>query len=165
MMSEEQLKKAIEIFDECGLGWWTRAGAGAEHFRSHLSNVLEAFATSYSARSGTPIDSFTVFKIYPEKKNQVKAFLQAVASTSSGEMLSMVWRIIQGMEIQSLEMRYKAQQQFFLEVVLTSSHLGGKTETYTSTNIDDAALVRHLGIMKMGDKPIFDGFYALRLIG
>jgi hypothetical protein len=36
------------------------------------------------------------------------------------------------------------------------------TAIYESTNIRDAALLRHLGIMTINGAPVFDGFYALR---
>jgi hypothetical protein len=36
-------------------------------------------------------------------------------------------------------------------------------EIYESTEIDDAVVLRHLGISKMNGRPLFDGFYALNL--
>ena len=76
-------------------------------------------------------------------------------------MLVMVWRILHGDLIQSIEMKYAQKSEFRLDVTLEDPE-SGQTSRYQSLDIDDAALVRHFGIMKMSDLPLFDGFYALR---
>jgi hypothetical protein len=55
------------------------------------------------------------------------------------------------------------EKSFLLKVALSSPYVGGKPEVYESNDIDSAALVRHFGIMKMGDAPVFDGFFPLHL--
>ena len=37
------------------------------------------------------------------------------------------------------------------------------TEHYESNDIDDAVILRHLGILKIGNQGTFDGFYALNV--
>ena len=79
-------------------------------------------------------------------------------------MLVMVWRIFQGWKISRVSMQYDEDQAVFrLEVALANSPYDTQEEIYESTDIGDAALLRHFGIMTMDDKPIFDGFYALKL--
>jgi len=163
MMTEQQWGRALEILEECGLGWWTKATGNSAEFRQYLCSLMEAFAQEYTARCGEAMTSFSVFELYPRRQNQVRAFLQAVASSSSPTMLVMVWRILQGMNIKSVDMRYRMEESFSLDVTLSSPYTGGSDETYQSGDIDSAALVRHLGIMKTNGKPIFDGFYPLHL--
>ena len=75
-------------------------------------------------------------------------------------MLAMVWRRLQGMEVGEVEMKYTLQKQFMLRVKLLSPD-DGRVESYASDDIDDATVFRHLGIMKMDGRPVFDGFYPV----
>ena len=77
------------------------------------------------------------------------------------EMLLMTWRIIQGMEIKSIQFSYQRQFSFHVQVDLESPY-GEADETYNSSNINDFALFRHIGILQIGNLPVFDGFYPLR---
>ena len=93
---------------------------------------------------------------------KVEAFLQALGTTRSPQMLVMVSRILAGASIQQVTMSYAAQQNFQLQVILATPY--GETDSpYESTNINDAGLLRHFGIMTMNGQPLFDGFYALHL--
>ena len=61
-------------------------------------------------------------------------------------MLLMAWRIIQGMEIKDLRLTYRRQQAFEASVILESPY-GEEDAPYTSSKIQDFALLRHLGIL------------------
>jgi hypothetical protein len=91
----------------------------------------------------------------------VKAFLQALGATRSPEMLVMVWRILQGMRIQEIDMTYRERDSFRLRCVLNSPY-EVKPEVYESSDIVDAMLLSHLGIMEMDKGPVFEGFYPSR---
>jgi hypothetical protein len=77
-------------------------------------------------------------------------------------MLIMVWRILQGMRIQEVDMAYREQKSFRLRVVLNSPYEDA-SEVYESSDIGDAKLLRHLGTLEVDGKPVFDGFYPLRV--
>ena len=77
-------------------------------------------------------------------------------------MLLMAWRIIQGMEIKNVDVAYNRQQDFRLSVTLESPY-GDRDEIYESSSIQDFVLFRHIGIMEVDGRPVFDGFYALKL--
>ena len=97
--------------------------------------------------------------------HKVRAFLQVLKSASP-EMLVMVWRILQGMAVAGMELEYQADaSRFRLCVRLSPPHQPDQLEEYESTDINDAVVLRHLGILKMDDRPVFDGFYALNLAG
>ena len=74
----------------------------------------------------------------------------------------MAWRIIQGMEIKRIQMGYLRQDHFQMDVVLESPY-GEEDERYESSVIQDFALFRHIGIMEISGKPVFDGFYPLEV--
>ena len=76
-------------------------------------------------------------------------------------MLVMVWRLLQGAEVAEVELHYRLQKSFGLRVKVVSAE-GEPEEVYESDDIDDAAVFRHFGILKMDDHPVFDGFYALQ---
>jgi len=109
----------------------------------------------------TPEHLVAEFQRNPQK---VQAFLQVLTPVSP-DMLVMAWRILQGMRVQTLRVDYLYSSHFRLHIELSSPYGGDEPEVYESENIDDAAVLRHLGIMKMDNRPVFDGFYALNLEG
>lgn len=101
---------------------------------------------------------------YHRNPLRVRGFFQALGGTRTPAMLLMVWRIIQGMEVKEVRMRYQRQQSFELQVTLESP-TGELDPPYNSQNIHDFALFRHIGILEIGGTPVFNGFYALRVRG
>jgi hypothetical protein len=60
-------------------------------------------------------------------------------------------------------MEYREQESFSLRVVLARPGEGQDVlEGYQSSDINDAALVRHFGITTVDGLPLFDGFYRTR---
>lgn len=110
---------------------------------------------------GDAIDEDSLVRGYEQSPHKIKAFLQAMGETDSPDMLVMAWKLIQGAEIAAAELHYQLQHTFTLRVQLVSPE-DGTTDEYESQNIDDAAIFRHFGILKMGNRPVFDGFYALQ---
>lgn len=90
------------------------------------------------------------------------AFVQALVSIRSTPILCAAWRVLQGMEIERVEMRYARLSEFALRVVLRSPYDETGEEEYESLDVNDVAFVRHLGKSTVDGKPFFDGFYALR---
>jgi len=78
-------------------------------------------------------------------------------------MLLIVWRILQGLAIRRLALNDHEQQTFELlvELARTDDNSGG-CEQYRSDDINDAKLLRHLGITKVNQLPLFDGFFPFR---
>ena len=99
---------------------------------------------------------------YRRNPQQARGFFQALGGTRSPNVLLMVWRIIQGMEVKDVKIEYQRQKSIELTVILESPD--GKVDPpYTSRNISDFTLFRHIGVLELSGKPVFDGFYALRL--
>ena len=92
---------------------------------------------------------------------KVRGFLQVLGGTRTPDFLLMAWRIIQGLEIKSVSLNYQRQEQFVLQITLQSPY-GEGDEDYQSEKIQDFAVFRHVGTMEVSNRPVFDGFYALR---
>lgn len=162
-MTAEMKARVKEVFEEFGLGWWVRAGGSNEFFFNHIETLLTAVHAAYARRHGPGFDPFGIFNTARSGDWRIRAFLQAISASSSPNMLVMAWRIIQGMDIETLEMIYHSQKSFRLCVTLISPYGEVEKEPYISEKIEDAALVRHLGIMRMNGRPVFAGFSPLKI--
>jgi len=133
---------------------------------SNLLGRLNAVADRYRARVGVAV-SFAPDALASEatqNPQKVRAFLQALGSTPSPDMLVMVWRILQGLSIREVELTYREQDHFRFRVQLArTSDDVDSVEEYRSDDINDATLIRHFGIATIGGRPLFDGFFPLRL--
>ncbi len=129
-----------------------------------LLSLLEAASKESRARFGAGGPQFTepiLDNEYRQNPDKVRAFLQALGGTRSPQMLVMIWRVLQGMRVQALDMTYREQATFRLCCVLNSPY-EDKPEVYESSDIVDAMLLRHLGIIEMDKGPVFEGFYPVR---
>ena len=127
-----------------------------------LVKLLDAVAAEYRSRTGADV-SFTPEALMAEaakNPHKVRAFLQALVTTATPEMLVMVWCILQGRSIRQVEMKYREQLEFDLKVVLTGSK--GGTDAYHSSNIVDVLLLHHFGISIINGKPLFADFFSLK---
>src|SRR5206468_3553649 len=101
---------------------------------------------------------------YRRNPHKVRAFLQALGSVRSPDMLIMVWRVLQGMGIASVQLDYQSEEAFRLRIRLSSPHESQSLEEYESDDIKDAAVLRHFGTTNgAGGRPVYSGFYALNL--
>jgi len=164
-MSTDSTTRLERLVRDCGLGWMIDWYSSPEEAMDFLRETLARTTRESQSRleASAPVFSEEMLaEEYERSPHKVAAFLQALGSTRSPQMLLMVWRIIQGMEIAAVELDYRSRTRFSLKVTLTSPY-GDTPEQYQSDDIDDAALLRHFGITKIDDKPQFDGFYPLRL--
>jgi hypothetical protein len=134
---------------------------------NHIRRILAEVHRRAHERLGDEAPDFSeraIVEEYRRRPSQVKGFFQAMGGTRTPDMLLMVWRIIQGLEIKDVQLSYLRTKRFDVRVILESPH-GGEDAPYVSDKINDFALFRHLGIMEMGNAPVFDGFYPLRVGG
>lgn len=75
----------------------------------------------------------------------------------------MVWRIIQESKSKCVTLDYKIWDKFELSVVLESPE-GIEDPPYQTKSINDFTLFRHIGILVASGRPVFDGFYPLRVL-
>jgi hypothetical protein len=153
------------LIRHAGEEWLIENYPTPEQSLPHLGSLIAQVGRQASQRWGQAaprIDLNWMTQEQERNPHKVQAFLQALGATESPDMLLMVWGILEGWEIQNVHMEYTIQKSFRLRVTLRSN-LGNGQEIFESTSIDDAALLHHFGIMTMGDAPIFDGFYPLKL--
>jgi len=161
----QNAEKLVEMIHACDQQWLIEYFEPPDEAAAHLCDLIQRAETERNRRhvGGLPLTIDTLNDLFARQQHRVTAFLQALGGTRTPTMLVMVWRVLQGMEIDQLVMEYnRAEKRFFLRIELVSPY-GEPTEAYESDEINDAALVRHFGIMKMDGRPIMDGFYALRM--
>lgn len=166
-MSTSILSTLEEAIRHSGEGWLIDTYAPPENAMSHVLQTLAAVQHEAQMRLGGDAPNLSEAALlheYRRNPNRVRGFFQALGGTRTPQMLLMVWRIIQGMEVREIQLRYQRQQAFEVRVVLESPY-GEQDAPYVSQNIHDFSLFRHVGIMEIGGAPVFDGFYALRVQG
>lgn len=163
-MSQQSAAVLEKLLRDNGLGWMIDRPASKDLAIASLLEQLDKVCAEYRRRTDDK-DSFTpqaLAAAAERNPHKIRAFLQALAITSSPEMLVMVWRILQGLSIRQLEMNYRELEMFRLVVVLSPPGLGQEAvESYCSRDINDAALVRHFAITAINGKPLFEGFFPL----
>jgi hypothetical protein len=147
------------------LGWIIDMYAPRERAVPVLLEQLDKLAAEFRNRFGYN-ESFAPETLKAEaarNPHKVRAFLQALAVSQNSDMLMMVWRILQGLTIREVVMSYREQQTFSLSVTLARPGEGhDEIETYRTSDINDAALIRHFGITTVDGRPLFDGFFPER---
>ncbi len=162
-MTSTQPASLEQLIRACGEGWIIDFFSPKDQAVESLRKALQD-ASAEAARRQLPIQ-FTekmLLATYAEHASQVGAFIQAMGATRNPSMLVMAWRIMQGMTVSRVDVSYQYEKHFALRITLTDPY-GNQEEVYESRNINDAALLRHFGIMTMDGKPVFDGFYALKV--
>ena len=164
-MSTSSVSTLEEAIRDAGEGWLIDRFSPPEGAIPYLRQVIATVHEQARQRFGEnspKLSEDALIENYRQHRTKVKGFLQVLSGTRTPDMLLMAWRIIQGMEIKEVTVSYHRKQDFRLRVVLELPY-GGSDEIYESTKIQDFALFRHIGIMEIDGKPVFDGFYALNL--
>jgi hypothetical protein len=148
-----------------GLGWMIDMFTLPDSAIPHLLKQLDQIAATYRDRIRVEVP-FTPEALAAEAErnpHKVRAFLQALGTSRSADMLVMVWRILQGLSIRKVIMDYREQELFSLVVTLARPGQDqDNLEEYRSSDINDAALVRHFGITTIDGRPLFVDFFPTR---
>src|SRR5207244_2855224 len=95
-----------------GLGWLideqTNPGQ-ANQVVPEILRQLERVETEYRKRIGVtaPFSPQALETEAAQNPHKVRAFLQAMRASQSPKMLVMVWRILQGLSIRSVDLKYR----------------------------------------------------------
>ena len=166
-MSESRPSALEQTIRQSGEGWLIDGFAPPEKAMDHLRQTLASIdrrARELLNGNAPDFSEAALAKEFAVHPQQVRAFFQALGRSRTPDMLLMVWRVLQGMEIHRIELGYVRQHEFRLQVELESPY-GDAPETYTSNKVQDFALLRHIGVHEIGGRPVFDGFYALKVRG
>jgi hypothetical protein len=154
-----------DVIRQSGEGWLIDRYVPKEEALSHLRTTLEAVNRKARERlrdNAPDLSEKSIIDAYHRRPQQIRGFFQALGGTRTPDMLLMVWRIIEGLEIKEIQLTYRRREQFEVRVVLESS-IGEADEFYASSSVHDFALFRHIGVLEAGGRPVFDGFYALKV--
>lgn len=158
----ENLEEAIQ---QAGEGWLIDLFGPPHDAVSYLREKIAQVNVLAQQRFGAnapDLSENALLAAYNQQPLKVKGFFQILGSSRTPDMLLMAWRILQGMEIKDVEISYRRQDHFRVRVILESPY-GDEEELYESNSIKYFTLFRHIGIMEISGKPVFDGFYALKL--
>lgn len=164
-MSTANISAFEEAVRQSGEGWIIDWYAPKDQAMNHLRGLLAEAEERAKKRECGDAPSLSEEAIIAEcRRNprKMRAFFQALGGTRTPDMLLMVWRIIQGMEIKDIRLAYQRQETFEMRVVLQSPY-GEQDAPYVSSNIHDFALLRQIGVHEINGRPVFDGFYALKV--
>jgi hypothetical protein len=154
-----------EAIVQSGEGWLLDCFPPRDMAMERIRRAIDAVNNLAKERfngEAPDVSDTAVIEEYNRNPQRMRGFFQALGGACTTEMLLMVWRIMQGMEIKDIRMRYRRQQDFEVTVILESP-FGDEDKPYTSTNINDFTLLRHIGAFEISRQPVLDGFYALRL--
>ncbi len=70
----------------------------------------------------------------------------------------MIYCLLQGAQVRSLQVNYEYCHSATLRVEVEVTP--GETLPFESTELWDFEALRHFGLMKMGNKPVVDGYYS-----
>jgi hypothetical protein len=152
----ERLRLALQ---KSGSDWVFRYwGSEAERNLDRLAADLDQFVHHYRQRYGDRPDPVELLDSNPTKG---AAFFQVDTLRASPEMKVLVWRLLLGYEITRLECHYRAGHSFRLKVTIRSPY-GSNEESYESTDPSDFRILRHIGLIGVGDQTHLQGYYAAR---
>jgi hypothetical protein len=155
-----------QLLRDNDLGWMIDMYSPPERAIPSLLEQLTHLTEEFGKRFGYDV-SFAPEQLEAEAQrnpHKIRAFLQALAATGKVDMLLMVWRILQGLTIRRVVLKYAEQASFQLVVALARpGEEGNEPEEYSSDDINDAKLLRHFGITTIDRRPLFDGFFPLRI--
>jgi len=164
-MTPESSEVLEGLLRDNDLGWMIDMYAPPERAVPYLLEQLAALTEHFRSRFRYEV-SFAPETLRAEadrNPHKIRAFLQALGVSSNLDMLVMVWRILQGLNIREVTMNYREQEAFGLSVTLARRAKDrDEPETYTTNDINDAALLRHFAITTVDGRPLFDGFFPLR---
>jgi hypothetical protein len=161
-VSPSTLEEAIR---QSGEGWLLDWFAPPEKAMGRIRQAIDAVNDLAKQRLGgnaPDVSERALIAEYRRNPQRVRGFFQTMGGSRTPEMLLMVWRIMQGMEIKDVQIAYRRLEEFRATVVLESPY-GEQDAPYTSTDINDFTLFRHIGLLEISGRPVFDGFYALRM--
>ena len=156
-MTDSRSQKLNELFNEADVGW-----VFSQEPESTAKRILQEMDEMHSVlneRQFIPIKSSILEQISLSSQGY-KPLIQSFASPMSAEIRAMVYCILNGGEIISLECRYKRKSSSYVKVELEMP--SGESLLFKSKEFWDFEALRHFGMMKVGGKPILDGYFSFK---
>jgi len=115
------------------------------------------------ALQGYPLATVDVKAIFQKKEltSGERAFLDTFSLPLSPQFRIMVYCIaVLKSDILNLEMKYEEKKSFSFQVTIEHPHNPKETISFDFDDIYTAVAIRSFGIMKIDDKPVFDGYFS-----
>lgn len=100
---------------------------------------------------------------FAEDDGSLAAVVQTFATAMSTEFRVMAYVLVTGGEVERIRLKYDRLANIEISVRV-KDHLG-KRHDFSSTELWDMEAFRHFGLLKVGGRPVIDGYYATRLPG
>jgi hypothetical protein len=155
MSNAHDFNKLADLLQTCGVGWLLTESRD-ERLRQIRSEIDALSAELKSRLAPMSVDAFQEML---NEQASLKPLVQMFASPTTTEMRAMVYCVLRGMDIAEVEFAYKLKSSVRLSIVLDDPTTGQDLR-FESTLIWDAEVLRHMGIMTLGKKPVLHGFYA-----
>ena len=151
-----------ELLQARSFDWAIKAYSPSDQAASHFAKKLDDLKSFMEQRKlGECVPTIMSLQSLGRTNfYKLDAFLEALVSLRTSEMVVAAWRIIQGMQVDKIEMQFEYGKSFALKVSLLSPY--GEYENYSTIDSDDMNFLRHLIKSKSDHRPIINGFFALR---
>jgi hypothetical protein len=126
---------------------------------NQIAQEVHEASQEIASRIGSP--GFDLLGEMQHDTSALKPLIQLFASPTSKEMRAMVYCVLRGMEIKTIDFSYRFKSAVSLSVKL-EHNVTGEPLVFLSDVVWDAEILRHIGIMTMGQRPVLHGFYAFR---
>lgn len=154
-MSSERAQELEAELGAANLGWALKGDPAA---LERILGRLDDSSREYERRFGTPVDLHAACRAESAK---MRAFLQTLAAGVSPGFLAMVARVLlRGAEVAELHVDFISLKSMALRVVLKDPD--GRRHAFESTELWDAQVLHHFGLMEAGAAPVIDGYYSMR---
>lgn len=143
-----------DAFQKAGVLWYlsSQAKERLENLNIEMAEVTHILKTEH----GVAVDLWEECLLRPEALSGV---IQAFVHPMSQRFRALAYLLATGAEIESLEFRYVMRRESKLTVSILYN---GVAKTFTSDNHWDFEVLRHVGMMKMGGKPLLHGYFGYR---
>ena len=158
MSTHANPRDIARAFEESGCGWLLKT-PDINALLDQVAQEIDVFFVAHAKRYGVENrpDPFSLLDTNPTK---AAAFFQTLAGAPiTTDMRVMVWELIMGAQIQSLEFHYSDASKTSIRIVL-GPHRSCSNAEYSSKSLWDFQIFRHMGLLSIDGKPILDGYYA-----
>ena len=123
---------------------------------------IDEFCDEYEKRFAERPDPFDLLA---ENRDKGAAFFEMFSGPPlSVDMRILIWRILRGLEIRTIELNYdKREKKFAARIVIGTRD--GDDEVYRSDHPWDFTLLRHLGMLTIDGRLVLDGYFAMNALG
>jgi hypothetical protein len=146
-----------DAFEKTGAGWILQDAHKEQILTKVARDVDEFIAACQQKFNVTP----EPFKLLNENPAKGTGFFQAFTGPPhSIDMRLLIWDLLMGAEIMSVEFSYKKDAEPTLTVETKTAY--GEEHQFHSNNLWDFRIFRHIGLLGVGNQVILDGYYGLR---